>query len=529
MNLFQKALQVDPDNGNPLFYIGYIKEYSNKKDEAISSYKRAVNLRMDRELKEKAYWKIVLYYKYNQNWSSLYTYSHKFLNFKDIPEVRRLMETADERKDPILARIVQSSRKAQKLEDEGQEEEAIDIYRSLIAQRDDYEQGHWKIAIYEMKNFNYDIAVNHFERLIQLNPDSWQYHYKAAVSYYKLGNFEASLENLNKAQSLNENPGPAFNYYIQLSRGLNLLELGRIEESKPLIEDSLKDKISVSYGALARLRANEKQYDKALELARKALSMDEKQRDAIIGLFISKSHSKNMVLSEKLSEIIDDLNNANPSGLPDDFLMAMPSYVKKLFEAKKYKQVLDAMRLIEANEIEKFYTASSETSEDSAELYTPVSGSTDEYWFIRSMSYEQLENYAQAINSIRHAKSSQHTDFILARLYAKSNQPVYAKNSLARCFKKNPEFMNKARVTPAFSELADKDSSFAAFLFPGQDVEPSPEDSSISPGDQEIHEQSKIISDHQVSNEIRNPENNAPVSTDKSPQSNNMATPSPLH
>ncbi len=78
-DLFQQALNANPGDGNPLYYMGYIQEQRNRRNDAVSYYRRAVDLRMDADLRRNAFWKIVLHYKNRRDWDNLLTYSERFL------------------------------------------------------------------------------------------------------------------------------------------------------------------------------------------------------------------------------------------------------------------------------------------------------------------------------------------------------------------------------------------------------------------------------------------------------------------
>lgn len=493
---FRQAMKSDPQNGNPLFYIGYIQEYSDQKEDAIASYISAVGLKMDPDLKEKAFWKIVLYYKYQQNWSALYTYSSKFLNFKDIPDVRRLMETADERRDPVFARIVSSAREAQKLEEEGKEEEAYQIYQTLVSLRDDYEQGHWKIAVYLMKTNEYSGALNHLKKLIQLNPESWQYYYKMAICEYKLSDFTASQEHLAKSRNLNEAPGEAFNYYVKLTEGLNFLELGDHESALKKLKGLLKEKINTSYGAIARAEAASGNIERARELYTIALDIEPEQRDALIARYIVAVHSGSRLDTEELKNLFDMLNVSLPSGISLDLAKAMAEQARISFQNQQYENTIDTLQLIPAAIITQVFSRqtsptkkpepkSTKTADLSALLidYMPPKGSSDEYHFLLARSNMGLEDFSEAIDELQRSNPSYQRDYLMGKIEALREHTTQARFYLERASESNPLCTEAARNDSAFQSLASDDTDFSVFLFgePQQSEAPKMNSSETQP------------------------------------------------
>ena len=117
--LFQKALKESPKNGNPLFYMGYINEKQDKKESAMKHYQNAIKLRMDKDLKEKAYWKLVLHYKNVRDWQNLLSYSQRFLQFADYKSVRSLEDLAKRNYNPIFSRSIKLLQTAQQDRREG--------------------------------------------------------------------------------------------------------------------------------------------------------------------------------------------------------------------------------------------------------------------------------------------------------------------------------------------------------------------------------------------------------------------------
>lgn len=279
---FRLALQADPSNGNPLFYIGYILDAKNQKDEAVQSYRQAVDLRMDHDLREKSFWKILVYYKYNEDWENLEIYASRFLQFRDSAEVKKLKELAEEKRDPALKEIhnlMKSAEASLKKDDVGA---ARATYQKAIDLKPRFQPPRWEMVLLEMKARNYDEAYRHLNTLIEINPSSWEYRYKAGVCATQMGKADQALAHFAEARKNNDKPDETFTSHIALGEGIALVEKESYGEAIKKLEPALRKKKSpAGLGALARAFRGEKQEAKAAATASEALTYDANQEDAL--------------------------------------------------------------------------------------------------------------------------------------------------------------------------------------------------------------------------------------------------------
>src|SRR5690606_40544668 len=64
LEYFRRAVQARPGHGEAHFHMGYSLEKLGRKHEAATSFRLAVASRIDRKLRIKGFWKVILYYKY---------------------------------------------------------------------------------------------------------------------------------------------------------------------------------------------------------------------------------------------------------------------------------------------------------------------------------------------------------------------------------------------------------------------------------------------------------------------------------
>ena len=172
--LFEKSLSTNPSNGNPCFYLGYMLDNQNKRELAVSQYRRGVDLNMDADLREKSFWKIVLYYKYVQDWDNLAVYSEKFLKYRDIPQVRAFLDEAKEKRDPNTARVRDLTESAEKKRAASDWPGAESDYEQLLGIRWN-DTWAWNLASIQMQLRKYPEASRHLTKLID-HKASWEYH-----------------------------------------------------------------------------------------------------------------------------------------------------------------------------------------------------------------------------------------------------------------------------------------------------------------------------------------------------------------
>lgn len=222
---FRAAIRANPSDGNSYFYIGHIQERQGNKPAAIESYKRATGLNTKSDLREQAYWKVVLYLRHIEDWDALSVYAGRFLQFRRHSRVAQLKELADSRRDPRKVEVARLTASARKKMSAGEVTEAARLYERAVSIMPEDDILRWNFISTAVKADRHDLALKHLKVLERKHPNEWKYHYKSGVSEYNLGFYSDALQSFDRAEKINKKPNRAFRRYLSIGRGLTLLEL----------------------------------------------------------------------------------------------------------------------------------------------------------------------------------------------------------------------------------------------------------------------------------------------------------------
>jgi tetratricopeptide (TPR) repeat protein len=232
ISLLQEAKKANPSSGEAYYYTGQVYERIGKKPEALKEYRRATELQLSPDLKEKAFWKLILHYRHVQDWDNLYTVSKRFLAFRPDPQVEKLRDQAEANLNPAKKRI-------QKLMDEGEAEEkrgrlaeAAAHYAEAARLDPDNIKTLWKAGDAYRRIDRFSEAIPYYKKAIAIDGGSWYSHFQAGVCYYGLKEFDEALESFRKAEKHNDRPDEKFIFYLNVGRGLAHLELEQIDEAE---------------------------------------------------------------------------------------------------------------------------------------------------------------------------------------------------------------------------------------------------------------------------------------------------------
>ena len=125
--------------------------------------------------------------------------------------------------------------------------------------------------IYSAMGRNAD-ADREYEQGIALDPDSWEGYYRRAMSYPRQQRYEDAARELRHAIALApDNP------YARTNLAVMLKELHREPEAEAELKKALEyDEVFSAYGNLANLYYNQKRLPEAIEMTKKALSLNPK-------------------------------------------------------------------------------------------------------------------------------------------------------------------------------------------------------------------------------------------------------------
>ncbi len=443
MKHFEAAVQSEPGNGNPWFFIGSIQEYQGRRDSATESYRKGVDLKMDKDLREKALWKIMLYYRYTGNWDGLAVYAQKFLSRRDSADVRKLLDEAESKRDPRTAEMQRLMNNGLQDFDKKDYESAEKRFAQVLDMDSDYEPALWKMSITLMEMNRYKSAAKYLNRLIKEDRETWEYHYKLAVCRYHTRQYEASLKSSAEARRLNDDKGSRFRRFTETAESLSLTELERFSEAEKGL-GSLEKRSALQNGILARAKLGLNKDEEAVRLAEAALKEDPVQKDA---LYV------NMVISVRGRNLRNTVLSAKP--LHTQILNDYSS--EKLPPASLVKGLTEAADFIYRSGDYDF----------SAAVYRNT-----EMW--QELSQKQRMNYSNALllsdqtgpaaAEARKLKDSGEMHYQLARIAAKSGDTESVYKYLESSAAADPSLIRTVRADRQLTGWMAADTGYSDFL-----------------------------------------------------------------
>jgi len=458
---FRKALSVRPGNGNPLFYIGYMLEKQRKKSDAIQIYQQAVGLRMDRDLKEKAFWKIVLYHKYYNDWVNLAIYCRKFLKFRQLPHIKKMLEVAEKNIDPRMIHVT-------KLISRGEQQliaknfvEAKNAFLEAVRLMPDHRSARWLLSQTLMKLRDYQSAANHLRYLIRLNPRLWHYHYRAGICHYRTGSNSRALLDFSRAARRNPNPSSSFKYYVNIRKGFVYMETGNFNRAKKLLIRALKFKrTAIAYGTLAFVEYSAGRYKRAKNLAGKALRRKSDQKEALLtrGLIFVLNGKK-----RSAERSFRSFYSAFQKGRSDNFHSRYYNigllYLGKMAaQNKNWQLAVNVYDSIGIDKIDDKIFIKLVSPEDAEHLFTY------DYNYFFGLSLLQRDRINDAIERLKKIEKRPEADYLLARAYCKILNIEQVKLHIKKAAEIKPQYWSKALNDEAFRSAAEHDPTFIIFL-----------------------------------------------------------------
>ena len=238
LEYLDKNLQRDPENGNAIFYQGYVYERRGQKDQANDYYMAAVEKRMDAELREKAYWKVVLYFDAIADWEKLSEYTGKFLQIREFDHVLKLQEKAFLNASLAVPRIAETLATYRQMVAAEDYAAAIELLESRIRELPQPEYLRWQLAQLYMRREDYAMATPHLQSLQKRFPFKWEYGYKLAVCYYKIGKYQQSLSAIRTSRKANKEQGEKFLLYTKILEGKNYIAQGKYRRALAPLEQT---------------------------------------------------------------------------------------------------------------------------------------------------------------------------------------------------------------------------------------------------------------------------------------------------
>ncbi|MCR9142614.1 MAG: DUF3808 domain-containing protein [bacterium] len=471
-DLFKKALQANPSNGNPLFYMGYILEQQNRRGDAVSAYQRAVNLRMDRDLREKAYWKIVLHYKFTRDWENLYVYSEKFLKFNDSSGVRKLHELADQNRDPRVAKVNRLMQEGRAHAKEGRVRDAAASYRQALSVKSDHHPARWELALARMQLKEYRDAESDLRALIRSDENRWEYHYKAGICNLQMDRHDAALRDMERARSLNEKPGKSFIYFVNLAEGLAYIERNAHTKALQRFDSALKVRATPRvYGARARAQWELGQFSAADASAKRALKKDPDQADAYLVSTLSAIRKRDKRAYANSRTVLTNLETETKSApgvaAAERFTPVMLYLGRESARRKDWPLAIRAYEKVNMRRLQAIY--------DQERQAKKKGNSLREYNYHYGVALFNAERNRQAIITLKRVEDSPEADYLVARAYSRESNLNGARDYLLKAAKAEKEYWQTALRDDAIQKLMQKNADFDYFVRNrGRKPEPAP-------------------------------------------------------
>ncbi|MBX7059416.1 MAG: tetratricopeptide repeat protein [Leptospirales bacterium] len=446
---FQRALNANPGDGNPLYYMGYIQEQRNRRAEAVAYYRRAIDLRMDNDLRRNAFWKIVLYYKVRRDWENLLVYSERFLAFQDIGEVRKLREMAAQNRDPRAAAHAELLREAREHARANRIEQSIQAYRQALRQDPDSESARWELSLQLMEKRDFASADSELRRLLQSRNEDWEVYYKAGICSLNLRRGDQALQDLENARRLNSRPTEAFVYFVNLAEARIHLDREDFPAAERLLREALQKRATPSANAaLAVCEWARGDQNSADRRSRQALNADGALFDALLvqtDLRSRQDASDALELGQRLLNALDGDNAPSP---------AAPRYARALlYVGRKAAMRQDwslALRAFDRINLAGLNTASAVSLRD--------------YNFYYGLTLLRSNQLDRSINQLARVEQSPQADYYIAEAGARQRNMERVRLHLKRAGDADAAMWTRADGDPIFQTLAAEDANFAAFL-----------------------------------------------------------------
>ncbi|MFN3604424.1 MAG: tetratricopeptide repeat protein [Leptonema sp. (in: bacteria)] len=242
LELLNKEIKANPHQCEAYFYSGIALEKMNQKEKSISNFLTVTKMNCDPKLKEQAFWKVLSYYKYIEDWENLYLISKSFLQFKPDVEVEKIYKISQEKQDPKKTKILELLVLAEKLEKNNEWLEAAKAYKELFSLTNEVEYLLKSASIYKNNKKDKE-AFENFLEVLSYQPNHWYANYQVGIYYYYYGQPEECIRYLINAEKNNPKPEINFLYYLNLAKAYCYLNSEVLDKFKETFLDLKKMKI----------------------------------------------------------------------------------------------------------------------------------------------------------------------------------------------------------------------------------------------------------------------------------------------
>ncbi len=459
---FKKAAAKRPSDGNPLFYMGYIREQQGDIHNSIDYYRRALKLKIDKDLREKSYWKVVLYYREQEDWGNLLLYSTAFLKFHNYKTVRKLQELARKNHNQNSHAVLLLMQEAEQQKKKGELKEAVASLKKALALIPGYQPAYWRLALIYMKQGDFAAAASNLQLLIESSPERWEYHYKMAVCNYQLGRYDLAEKELAAAEKFHKGDSSSdFKHYAFFLQGRIDLEKGKFTAALWQFKKAKRfHKSTLMQASLGRAYYQLGRQKEAKEAADRAVSGHPPQADGFWILYeIEKKNERTENAFARAHSLFKLLQKNNHTGhierRPVRFAPAFAFLGKMAAAEKRWELTVAALKSADA-----LQEKAAMLQKEQAIKNEPV----EKYDAELAEAWMRTGEPKLALQRFQNVPSSPHISYYRARCYALLLEVEAAKQHLLLAAESNPQFWEQSITDEAFSKLIQENRQFKQFL-----------------------------------------------------------------
>ncbi|MCB1173285.1 MAG: tetratricopeptide repeat protein [Leptospiraceae bacterium] len=461
ISLFQQAWRSNPADGNPLFYIGRVYDDQRQPGRAISWYKKAVKLQMDRDLRDQALWKVVLFLDRQQDWEALLEYSTIFLKYNQSAKIRGLHQKAEQNYDPVLASIQKDMDRASQYKKGSQFARALELYLDILGRRASYHPARWQAALLQMKLEQYDAANRNFRHLIQYDETAWEYYYKSAICLYQMHDYAESMDMLVKAADRNPDEDKRFQYHLAYLKGLLHYNLNEFPQACRELETARSIARQKSSARLLGTDANSQlecgNPVLADDLGHQALKKESDQLEARLALgriALSKNDPDSWSRAISLLESVKDSKSAD---LHRSWTRLLAWTGHTAVQKQQYQTAILAFEKVQIDALTELARLQRQSEGKKPDML-------QQFNFDFGLALMHTGQYQRALHLFDKLGAQAESRFMMARVHALQKNATDCKTRLLQSTELNESYWERAEQDPVFQKLMAIEPDFSMFI-----------------------------------------------------------------
>lgn len=445
--LFRKAIEKNPRDGNSCFYLGYIAENERRYRDSVTWFEKAVNRDIKSKLRKYSYIKIINYYKFQKDWERVYQYAGQALRYTKNKNIQKLRDKAAGLRDPRAAKAQDQYRQGLNAYKKKDYAGAVGFLSQAVRLDPGLNKARVKLGYSLHEIGDYRASLPHWRHIVEKVPENPVFQFKLGLSYLKTSQAEAARTHLKKAGEKARRSN--LKYFVATALGQAELMAGNYQDAREYFRRARKlrpQSVSPRSG-LAEINFHEKNYSRALALLK---SIPETERAAmdwqILGVARSRAGDRTTGRADLIR--MDKLLTARQ----EDGAAADHIREKKQFGLGYYY-----LGLAEARQ-EAFREAIIHFRKA-----VPPADQSRPYHFYFGKSLYYTGNFSEAESHLARVKNSAGGYFLLAKISSRRRDRNTTEEMIRRATKLKPNYWKIALKDPAFREMR-QDPEFMAFL-----------------------------------------------------------------